>query len=232
MAPSVALRALEAPHAVLARAVEVRGVVEARELARLEHGVDQRGHRAAVRHAEGPTDAVVLVLAALVVLGALEVGQHLVVAPARGPAGRPAVVVGAVAAEVDHRVDRARSADDLAAREVQAAAPEPRLRLAVEIPVDAGLEQHREGRRHGDLRLGVLTAGLEQRDPDVGILAEPRRDHAACRSRADDHVVVHRASFCVRQPDTTPRRTESSTSPARQRRRRSRPAGRRPRAAG
>ena len=44
---------------------------------------------------------------------ALEVRQHLVVAPALGAARGPAVVVGAVAADVDHRVDRARSADHL-----------------------------------------------------------------------------------------------------------------------
>ena len=43
-----------------------------------------------------------------------------------------------------------------------------------------------------DLRPAVLAAGLEQRDLDVGILAEARRKHASRRSRADDHVVVHR----------------------------------------
>ena len=197
MAEPVALRALEAADAVLACAVEVGVVVEARELARLEHRVDHGRHRAAVGHAQRPADAVERILAAVVVLGALEVGQDLVVAPALGAAGRPAVVVGAVAAQVDHGVHRARPAEHLAARQVEPPPAEARLGLAVEIPVDGGLQQHREGRGNGDLGTVVLTAGLEHRDLDARVLAQARREDAAGRSCAHDHVVVHRVSFRV-----------------------------------
>ncbi len=140
---------------------------------RLEHRVDERVHRAAVGHRHRAAGAVVGVLAALVVLRALEVRQHVVVAPALAAGGRPAVVVGAVAADVDHRVDRAAAAEHPAPRQVQAAVAEPGLGLAEQVPVEARLEQRRERGRDVDLRLGVLAAGLEQRHAHVGVLAQP-----------------------------------------------------------
>jgi hypothetical protein len=189
--PPVALCELKTPHALLDSAVEVRVELVAREPARLDHRLDHRAHGAAVGHAQRPADAVERVLAALVVLRALEVRKDVLVAPAFGAAGRPLVVVGSVAADVDHRVDGAGAADDLAARHREPTIAEAGFRVAVEIPVDGRLEQHREGHRHRDLRPAVPATGLEHRDLDVGILAETRRKHASRRARADDHVVVH-----------------------------------------
>ena len=103
----------------------------------LELRVDQRAHRAAVGDRERAADAVELALATLVVLGALEVRQDLVVRPAGAAELRPLVEVGAVSPQVDHRVDRARAADHAPAREVQPAPAETRLGLAVEVPVEA-----------------------------------------------------------------------------------------------
>ena len=180
---------------------------------RLDHRVDQRVHGAAVGHAERAADAVEGVLAALVVLRALEVRQHLVVAPALGAAGRPVVVVGAVAADVDHRVDRARAAEHATARQVQPPVAEARLLLAVEVPVDARLEAAGKAAASGS-PAGCPGPGLEHRDLDVGVLAQARGEHAARRAGADDHVVVHPTSFIVRQPDARPVAV-GSTSPAR-----------------
>ena len=76
--------------------------------------------------AQRAADAVVLRRAALVVLGALEVRQQVVVAPAGLV---PVVVVGAVAADVDHAVHRAGAAEHPAPRQVDApavAVPAPR----------------------------------------------------------------------------------------------------------
>ena len=39
------------------------------------------------------------------------------------------------------------------------------------------------------------ASGLDKRHGDVRVLAQPRCEHAARRACADDHVVVHRASF-------------------------------------
>ena len=68
------------------------------------------------RHAQRPAVAVVLARAELVVLGALEHRQDVVVAPAGIAEVAPGVVVGAVAADVDHRVRRRAAAERLAAR--------------------------------------------------------------------------------------------------------------------
>ena len=232
---SVSLRQLEAADPLLRSAVEVEVVRMPSSDAGLDHRVDRRVQRPAVRHGERPADAVELVRAPLVVLGALEVRQHLVVAPALGTVCRPAVEVGSVATRVDHCVDRAAATDDLAARQEQSPAVQAGLRIAEQVPVDARLEQHRESDRHGDLRPAVVAACLEQRHPDIGIFAEPRSEHAACRSSTDDHVVVQRASFVVRQPDSTQgpraRSNITRTPPARPRRPPRRPADTHPRVA-
>ena len=130
------------------------------------------------------------VLHHLVILGLLEVGQHVVIGPAGIAQRRPAVIVGAMAADVDHGVDRARSAQRLAARLVALAAVEAGLRHGFERPV-VGLGRHLD--RDADRRLdhpGVARpAGLQQADADLGILAETARDHTAGGPAADHDIV-------------------------------------------
>src|SRR5436305_228605 len=129
-----------AKFSVLAGAVEV-GVELVPGLASgLDHDVDQRVHRAAFGHRQRSANAVELTLAALVVLGALEVGEDLVIAPALAPARGPLVVVQAVAPDIDHRVDRAAAAEHPPAREIQTAVVHPGLGIAQQVPVELGLE--------------------------------------------------------------------------------------------
>src|SRR5665647_1201067 len=61
--------------------------------------------------------------------------QDIRPAPAVIAERRPAVVIRGLAARVDHGVDRARSADDLAARLIDLATGEPGLRLGFVHPV-------------------------------------------------------------------------------------------------
>src|SRR5450759_1572476 len=140
-AQPVALGELEAPNAFLPCAVEVGIVLVSRLAGGLEHRVDERVHRAAVGHPGRPARSVVRVLAALVVLAALEVRQDIVVAPARTAGVGPAVVIGTVAADVDHRVDRTTAAEHAPAWQVEAPVVQPRLRLAFEVPVEARLKE-------------------------------------------------------------------------------------------
>ena len=150
-AQAVALRELPARDALRPVDAQILDQLVARLDGRFQLRVDERAHRAAVGHGHRPADAVERVRAALVVLRALEVRQHLVVRPAGAAVLGPAVEVGAVAAEVDHRVDRARAADHAAAREVEAPVAEAGLLLAVEVPVEARL--HREGEQRRDVEL-------------------------------------------------------------------------------
>jgi hypothetical protein len=57
---------------------------------------------------------VPLVAAALLVLGALEIRQHVARTPALAAHLAPAVEIGVLAAYVEHAVDRRRTAEDLA----------------------------------------------------------------------------------------------------------------------
>ena len=88
-APAVALRQLEAAGAVLCGSVVVVVRLEAGLERCRDRCVAQGMQRPAVADAERPTDAVVKALAALVVLGPLEVRQHVFVAPALECRGRP-----------------------------------------------------------------------------------------------------------------------------------------------
>ena len=185
---------LEAADALGAIDVQVRDQLVPGLHGRLEHRVDERMHRAAVGDRERAADAVERVRAALVVLGALEVRQHVVVRPALAPELRPLVVVGAVPAQVDHRVDRARAADHAPARQVEPPVAEAGLLLAEQVPVEARLEHGRERRRDVELRRRVRAARLQQEHADVRILAQARSEHAAGRAGPDDHVVSHHSS--------------------------------------
>ena len=229
-AQAVPLGELEARDALGAVDVQVGDVLVSGLDGGVEHQVGEPAHRAAVGHRERAADAVEVVLPALVVLGAPEVRQHLVVRPAGAAVRRPAVEVGAVAAEVDHRVDRARPADHAAAREVEPPTPEPRLGLAEEVPVQAGLEDDREHGGDVQLRRGVGAAGLEQQHGDVGVLAEAGGEHAARRPCADDHVISHGSAPSVSNTGCGTTRHGIISALARRRRWRRLPARRRPRA--
>ena len=177
-------------HALLVRAVEV---VVARK-ARLDRGLHEHRPeavgRAQVHHVQRAARAVELVGAALVVLGLAEVRQHVAPAPTRVAQRGPMVVVGAVAARVDHRVDGARAAQHLAARLVGAAAVESRLRHGVEFPVGLpGLGQQGEAGGAMDQHAAIRRPCFDQCDPHLRVFTEARRQYAPGRAATDDDVV-------------------------------------------
>ena len=190
-AAAVSLRDLEPADALLGRAVVVVGLGDPG----LHGGLDHRRRvamlRAAVADAQRPAGAVVIALAAFVVLSLLEVRQGVLISPAREAHSRPLVVVGAVAADVEHRVERARAAEYAAARQVEPLIGEAGLRLADEAPVEAAVPEPLEADRQVDLGRAVGRAGVEQEDPYARILAEPGGEDASGRAGADDDVVVH-----------------------------------------
>ena len=160
---AVADRHLDAREAVLLGAVVIVG----RRMAGLAAGVqirlDQRVGVARVLDGERPVAAAIRVRAALPALLPPEIGQHVRVGPARQAVRGPAVVVGAVAADIGHRVDRGRAADHLAARAFDAAAVERGLRLGLVVPaVDAVAQHLAPGERQLDPRIAVPAAGFEQ----------------------------------------------------------------------
>jgi hypothetical protein len=194
------LRDLVEARAFLLDAVEV--VVEGH--ARLHRGAHEvladGARRLLVGHLQRTVGAVQRARAALVALGAAEPGQHVAEGPAAAAGALPVVVVLAVAAHVEHGVDRARAAEAAPARLVAAAAVQARLRLGAQrVVVDrraARQHRHRGGRRaHQDA--AAVAAGLDQAHAHARILAEPRGERGASGAASDDHVVeLHRpASF-------------------------------------
>src|SRR5271166_4064789 len=91
--------------------------------------------RTAFADRQRPELAVKLVLVALVGFRLAEVRQHLVIAPSFCAVGGPAVIVGAMATNVNHRVERTGAAKSFSPRQVDEPVIEARLRLARIIPI-------------------------------------------------------------------------------------------------
>ena len=123
-------------------------------------------------------------------LHALEVGEHVGVAPAAVAELRPGVEVHALAAIVDVAVDGAGAAERLAARGEDAPPAGPFARLhavePVHTPVVEGLD---EAGRQVDEGMPVAGPGFEHKHGRGSVLAQAVGQHAAGRTGADDHVV-------------------------------------------
>ena len=134
-APAVLRRELEIAGALLRRPVEIVVARIARLLRGLDERLAQRMRLADIGDGERPADAVQRVLAALLVLGAAEVRQHIVEAPAGIAELPPMIVIRRLAAQIKQAVDRARPAQHLAARLDHLTVVELGLRLGLVEPV-------------------------------------------------------------------------------------------------
>src|SRR5215471_19536479 len=110
-------------------------------LSGLNKSVRKRVDRAQIAHVQRSRSSMKGRGAVLLALGFLEVGKHVVITPAGIAQVAPAVIVGGVAANIDHRVDGAAATQNFAARPVQTAIAELRLRIGVIRPVTGSLEE-------------------------------------------------------------------------------------------
>ena len=195
---AVLLRHLEVADAELRGAVEIVVVGVAALLRGLDEGSVQRMAVGHVDDRERALSAVVAVGEPLVALRLAEIGQYVCVAPAGAAGRRPVVVVGGVAADVDHPVDRARSAGHAPLRDVDPPAGRSRLGLRRIGPDPVGAEQADEGAGRAAVDDAFVRAGLQHEDAQCRIFRQPVGDHRAGRTGADDDVVeslVHRAGI-------------------------------------
>src|SRR5205814_7222609 len=178
-ASALASGGLVVADAVLGGAIEIVVAGEA-ELGRaLDEGFADRVVLD-IGNAERAATAVKLVGAADLMLGALEIGQHVFERPPGTAELAPVVEILGLAADVDHAVDRGGAAEHLAAGPVDAPVAGPRIGLGLVAPVDAGIgESLAEAERNMDPAVLVLAAGLQQHDPGMRVLAEPGRHRAA-----------------------------------------------------
>lgn len=177
-------------HALLRRAVEIVVRLESGGDGALHPGVGEFVGVAPVLDVERAPRTVEVVVETGVGFRATEVGQDIVVAPAgRAVLVAPAVVVGAVAADVDHGVHRRAAAERLHPRPERLTAVHVLLLGGLVVPVPLGLEQAGERRGNVDLVGVVLAARLEQQHRYLRPRAQPIGQHAARASGAHDHIV-------------------------------------------
>ena len=180
------------PPAFLLEAVEILGDRVARLTAGLDgRRIDRIGRRGLgdLQRAIAPVPGVA---APLQGLGTFEIGQHLGIGPAGQAHLAPLVIVPGMAADIDHAVDRGRSAPAAAAGPPQLAVVQVGLGLGPEAPVVRPLlaDQPADPGRHLDHEGVVAAARLQQQHLGRRVLAEPVGEHAARRACADDDVVV------------------------------------------
>ena len=172
-------------HAVLRPAVVVGVRGDAALVRRLrDRHVDRIGlERGDEAHRSGP--------AGLAPLDPLVDGPHLIPRPSLRAEGRPRIEVGGCAAHPDHRVQAARSPEDLATGPRKTASGGVPLRHRLVGPVDLGQPELVEPAGVVDRRVVVPSSGLEQKHARAAVHEAPC-DHRAGRSGAD-HDDVGRA---------------------------------------
>ncbi len=189
-APAIVDGLLHQAEAFLLGAVIVVRQLEPGLLAGIEEGVEQRiGHRPAL-HMQRPVGAAPALFAAGGGFHALEIGQHVLIAPAARAKLFPAVEVFRMAPHIDEPVDGGGAADHLAARRGDAPVVEMRLGLGQIAPVVA-LHAHRPGqrRRHLDERPDIRPAIFQHHDGVLAVLGQSIGESRTGGAGADDDVV-------------------------------------------
>ena len=190
-APAAALVDLEIAGALVVALIEVGDLRDADFDPGLPHCVEDRPGHARALDPPLATLAMQLAQAAVMVLLADEVGQHVVPAPAGKAELAPAVIIGRLAAHIDHGVDGGRAADHPAARIGDRAAAQIRLRRRLEHPVGARIADGVEiADRNMEPDPIVAAASLDEEHAVAGVAAQPIGKHAAGRAGADDNEIV------------------------------------------
>ena len=182
---------LRAPETDLRLAVCVGCLTPTPRARRFAQGVvdrvlDPRGLRAQRAGATAPG-----VLAAFPGFAAFEIGQHVGIRPAGRALPRPTIEIAAMAAGINHHVDRGAAAQHLASPHRHAAVVQGWLRFGVVAPVEhAPLPQPAQPEWNLNVRVPIAAAGFQQQDRCALILGQAVGQHASRGSGADDDVVV------------------------------------------
>ena len=190
-APAAALVDLEIGRAFVVAAIEVVDLRDADFDPGVAHGVEDRPGDARALDPPFAARPVQRAASAVMILLAEEIGQNVVPAPAGKAKLAPAVIVGRLAAHIDHGVDGGASAHHLAARIGDRAAAKVRLRRGLEHPVGARIADRVEiadGNMEPDPV--VAPAGLDDEHAIAGIAAQAIGEHAACRAGPHHDEVV------------------------------------------
>ena len=206
-APPAADHLLIEAAALLVTRVVVRVRRQAARRRGLEEGLAQGVPLALVGDHQRAIAAAPGRVAAAPGLGLHEVGQHVLVRPASAAELGPVIVVRRLAAHIEMAIDRARSADQPAAREVDAALADMRAGRGLIAPVELPVaDRHAKACRDLDEQPEIRAASLQDHDLIATVLAKPIGEHAAGSACAHDHVVGDQVRPGVRyaQPRIAP----------------------------
>ena len=144
----------------------------------------------------------------------LEVGQHVGPTPARVAAALPMLEVFGQATHIDHRVDRARSAQHLAARPIALAPGQCTLRFGAVHPVQRRvIERQAIADRHLHPRPEIRAPGLQQQHAQASVGAQAVGQHTARRTGTHDDVVEWRQGGGLRHTPSVPQARAAGGGP-------------------
>ena len=180
--------------------VEIIRMGKAKGLSRLDELVAQgMGAAGDVGDMDRTARAVIGAGPVIMVFGLAKEGQHLVPAPAGIAHSLPLIEIVRLAPDIDHGIDRAGPANDLAPRPIANPSTQIRLSLSIIHPVDRPVE---EGAAIADGQLDpdrpVRTPRLQHQHRRLTVRRQTIGHHAARRACTDDHIIktVHHKTGC------------------------------------
>ena len=154
----------------------------------IEPSLVERVAQRPVSRIKRPIRAAIRVAALGPPFGALEIGQHVGIAPARGAFIAPTLEIERIAAHIDQPVDRGRSTQPATTRRADLPAAQMRFGLAFIAPVVLPrVHRDRQRARHLDENRTIRAAMFKHQHTVPG-RAQPICQHAPRRSRADYDV--------------------------------------------
>src|SRR5262249_23162837 len=156
---------LEITGAFLGGPVEIIVARKTRLLRGCDESLAQRMRFAHIGNRERPAHPMQRILAARLVLGAAEVGQHILETPAGIAELPPMIEVGRLAADIEQAIDRARAAQHSPPRLDDLPVVELGLRLRAIEPIDLAIgEQLAVTERDVNPEMAVMAARLQQQN--------------------------------------------------------------------
>ncbi|MCY1428894.1 hypothetical protein D9M71_447930 [compost metagenome] len=192
-AHTAALVDLKISTALVVAGVEVIDLADAALLGGIAEGIEDRPTVALAFDPPFTVTTMVLTGAGEVIFAGLEQRQHVLPGPAIVALLGPAVIVGGLAAHVDHAVDRGTATQHLAAWISQCATTQAGLRLGLEAPIGARVADAVEV-TDGDVNPGIVVAAtrLQQQHAAGRVGGQTIGQQASGGTGPYDHVVEDR----------------------------------------
>ena len=145
----------------------------------------------AVRHFQRALATMKFARKPLIALDRHEGGQNLVIRPVAASHLRPCIIILTLTPDVDHRIDRTATADDMTLRHKRQPPVQAFFRLAdIDGCIAAFLQNLEKSRRDMDVFVSILLPAFDQQNMIGRHFRQPCCEDATCRPAAHDDIVV------------------------------------------